>query len=127
MAVCRRLAVLRTDAIRHEWIRMKYLPLVWGALWRKPAEAVLICVAVTACFTLCGLMIGLHATYDRLIESARMDRLDVNARFPGASPTGVLLPIALRDWIARVDGVSAVGSYYELWGYYQEPSKRVRI
>jgi putative ABC transport system permease protein len=106
---------------------MKYLPLVWAALWRKPAEAALIWLAVTACFTLLGLMIGLHATYDRLIDSARMDRLDVNARFPGASATGVLLPIAVRDRIARVDGVSAVGLYYELWGYYQDPHKRARI
>ncbi len=106
---------------------MKYLPLVWAALWRKPAEAVLIWLAVTASFTLFGLMIGLHATYDALIENSRMDRLDVNARFPSSSPTGVLLPLALRDWIARLDGVSAVGSYYELRGYYQEPSKGVRI
>jgi putative ABC transport system permease protein len=106
---------------------VKYLPLVWSALWRKPAEACLIWLAVTASFTLFGLMIGLHATYDQLIENSRMDRLDVNARFPGASATGVLLPLALRDWIARVEGVSAVGSYYELRGYYREPSKGVRI
>jgi putative ABC transport system permease protein len=106
---------------------VKYLPLVWSALWRKPAEACLIWLAVTASFTLFGLMIGLHATYDQLIENSRMDRLDVNARSPGASATGVLLPLALRDWIARVEGVSAVGSYYELRGYYREPSKGVRI
>jgi len=106
---------------------MKYLPLVWSALWRKPAEASLIWLAVTASFTLFGLMVGLRTTYDQMIENSRMDRLDVNARFPSSSPTGNLLPIALRDSIARVAGVSAVGSYYELWGYYQEPSKRVRI
>jgi len=106
---------------------MKYLPLVWAALWRKPAEAVLIWLAVTASFTLFGLMIGLHATYDQLIENSRMDRLDVNARFPGASATGVLLPVAIRDRIARIDGVSAVAPYYELRGYYQEPSKGARI
>ena len=106
---------------------MKYLPLVWSALWRKPAEAVLIWLAVTASFALFGLMVGLHATYDRLIESSRMDRLDINARFPAASPTGILLPIALRERISRVNGVSAVGIYYELWGYYQDPHKRARI
>ena len=106
---------------------MKYFPLVWSALWRKPAEAVLIWLAVTASFTLCGLMIGLHVASDRLIENSRADRLDVNARFPAASSTGVFLPVALRDSIARVDGVSAVGLYYELWGYYQDPNKRARI
>ena len=106
---------------------MKYLPLVWSAVMRKPVEAMLIWLAVTASFTLFGLMLGLHTAYDRLIESSRMDRLDVNARFPSASPAGILMPIALRDQIARVDGVSAVGSYYMLWGYYQDPHVKARV
>ena len=106
---------------------MKYFPLIWSALWRKPVEAVLVWLAVTAAFTLFGLMAGLHVTYDHLIASARMDRLDVNARFPNASPKGLLLPIALRQQIAKIRGVSAVGSYYWLWGYYQNPHNRARI
>jgi putative ABC transport system permease protein len=106
---------------------MKYFPLICSALWRKPVEAVLVWLAVTAAFTLFGLMAGLHVTYDRLIASSRMDRLDVNARFPAASPDGPLLPIALREQIARIEGVAAVGSYYWLWGYYQNPHKRARI
>jgi len=96
-------------------------------LWRKPFEAALIWLAVTAAFTLFGLMVGLHATYGHLIESSRMDRLDVNARFPGASPHGVLLPVALRDQIVRINGVSAVGSYYWLWGHYQTPQTKARV
>jgi putative ABC transport system permease protein len=106
---------------------MKYLPLVWAALWRKPLEAVLVWLAVTAAFTLFGLMAGLHVTYDRLIESARMDRLDINARFPFASSRGPLLPIALREQITRIQGVSAVGSYYWLWGYYRNPHNVARV
>ncbi|MGA7538263.1 MAG: ABC transporter permease [Steroidobacteraceae bacterium] len=106
---------------------MKYFPLIGSALWRKPAEAVLVWLAVAAAFTLFGLMVGLHATYDHLIASSRMDRLDVNARFPGASPHGVLLPLALRDQIARIDGVSAVGTYYWLWGHYQNPHRTARV
>lgn len=106
---------------------MKYFPLIWSALWRRPLEAVLVWLAVTAAFTLFGLMTGLHVTYGHLIATSRMDRLDVNARFPDASPDGLLLPIALRRQIARIAGVSAVGSYYWLWGYYQNPEKRARI
>ena len=37
-----------------------------------------------------------------------MDRLYVNARFANVSPMGILLPFALRDQIAHVEGVSAV-------------------
>lgn len=106
---------------------MKYFPLVWAALWRKPAEAVLIWLAVTSSFTLFGLMVGLHATYDRLIENSRMDRLYVNARFGNASPMGILLPFAMRDQIAHVEGVSAVSAVDYLRGYYQEPHQRVSI
>ena len=106
---------------------MKYFPLIWSAIWRKPTEAVLVWLAVTASFTLFGLMVGLHASYDRVIATARLDRIYVNARFPGASATGILLPIGARDEVARVNGVSAVAAAYYLWGYYQEPYKRARI
>jgi len=106
---------------------VKYFPLVWAALWRKPAEAILIFLAVTVSFILFGLMVGLHATYHRLIENSRMDRLYVNSRFPNASPTGILLPFALRDQIAHVEGVSEVSSVRYLRGYYQDPHQRATV
>ena len=106
---------------------MKYFPLVWAALWRKPAEAILIWLAVTVSFTLFGLMVGIHATYDRLIENSRMDRLYVNARFPNASPMGILLPFALRDQIAHLEGVSAASSVHYLRGYYRDPHQRATV
>lgn len=106
---------------------VKYFPLVWTALWRKPAETILIGLAVTVSFTLFGLMVGLHATYDRLIENSRMDRLYVNARFAAVSPMGILLPFALRDQIAHVEGVSAVSSVHYLRGYYRDPHQRAMI
>jgi putative ABC transport system permease protein len=106
---------------------VKYFPLIWAALWRKPAEAILIWLAVTVSFTLFGLMVGLHATYDRLIENSRMDRLYVNARFANVSPMGILLPLALRDQIAQVEGVSAVSSVHYLRGYYRDPHQRAAV
>jgi putative ABC transport system permease protein len=92
---------------------------------RKPAEAILVCLAVTAAFTLFGLMLGLRATYQGLVESTRMDRLEVDPRFPISN--GLRLPIAMRDQIARIEGVSAVGAYYLLRGYYQDPHNTFRI
>jgi putative ABC transport system permease protein len=106
---------------------MKYWPLVWSSLRRKPVESILIWLAVTTSFTLFGLMLGLHATYDHVIASSRMDRLDVNARFPNSNPNGVLLPMAVGDQIARVAGVSSVSGYYWLWGYYQDVHRRARV
>jgi putative ABC transport system permease protein len=106
---------------------VKYWPLVWSALWRKPAEAILVWLAVTVSFALFGLMVGLHATYDRLIENSRQDRLYVNARFPGASPTGILMPFSLRDQITRIDGVAAASAVYYLRGYYRDPHQRAMV
>jgi putative ABC transport system permease protein len=106
---------------------MKYWPLVWSALWRKPAEAILVWLAVTVCFALFGIMVGLHATYDRLIDNSRLDRLYVNARFPSASPTGILLPLALRDAIMRVDGVSQASAVYYVRGYFRDPHVRATV
>ncbi len=106
---------------------MKYFPLVWAALWRKPTEAILVWLAVVVTFTLFGLMVGLHTTYDRIIASARLDRLYVNARFASISPTGVLLPLAVREQIARVDGVSAVSADHAVVGYYQDRHRRTAV
>ncbi|HXR90663.1 MAG TPA: hypothetical protein VN750_10310 [Steroidobacteraceae bacterium] len=41
---------------------MKYAPLIWSALWRKPADAVLTWLTVTVAFVLLGLMLGVNAT-----------------------------------------------------------------
>ena len=39
---------------------MKYAPLIWSALWRKPTEAILSWLTVTAAFALFGLMVGVR-------------------------------------------------------------------
>lgn len=56
-----------------------------------------------------------------------MDRLEVNARFPSASPVGILLPLAARDQIAKVEGVAAVGSGVYVRGYYRDPHTSARV
>lgn len=99
---------------------MKLLPLVWTALWRKPGETLLVGLAVTAAFTLFGLMSGLHATYRAIVDSARQDRLEVGQRFPIVTH-GLRMPIAMREQIKRIPGVSAVGAYDVLNGYYRDP------
>ena len=50
---------------------MKYFPLVWAALTRKPARAILTLLAMTVAFTLVGLMIGMSASFDRIAAMTR--------------------------------------------------------
>ena len=47
---------------------MKYFPLVWAALRRKPIRAGITFLSVTVAFTLFGLMIGLDATMERMAQ-----------------------------------------------------------
>lgn len=100
---------------------MKYLPLVWAALSRKPAESILTCLAVTVAFALFGLMMGTRTTYQHVIEAARMDRLYVN------SATGAQLPIHLNERLIRFDGVTGVGAFDWLGAYYRNPTQSAAI
>jgi putative ABC transport system permease protein len=104
---------------------VKYWPVIWAGIWRKPGEALLTCLAVSAAFTLFGLMVGLDASYRRITASYRNDRLEVDPRFPLA--TGIRFPLSMRGQIERLRGVSAVGAYYLLRGYYQDPHNSERI
>jgi putative ABC transport system permease protein len=98
---------------------MKYLPLIWAALWRKPLRLILTLLSVTMAFILFGLMVGLSASYAHIVEISRMDRVYVGPRFGGT------LPVAARDQIARLPGVTHVGVMGGLLGYYRDPKNSV--
>lgn len=101
---------------------MKYLPLVWAALRRHTTESLLTFLVLTVAFTLFSAMVALRAAYDHAIEVNRMDRLMVSARF---CCTG--LNIARRAQIERMPGVRGVGLIPGVFGYRQEPEKRVGV
>jgi putative ABC transport system permease protein len=100
---------------------MKYLPLVWAAIMRKPARAVLTLLSVMLAFTLFGLTIGMNATFAKMQEEARADRIFSFSRFGGT------LPIALERQIAAIPGVELVSSTNNLLGYIQDPKNRVFV
>ena len=97
---------------------LKYLPLIWAALRRKPAEAILTLLAITVGFMLFGLMIGLHGMYQVMVDSARMDRVDIASRYPDAAPQGV--PIAMLNEIAQIKGVHTVGGNKGWTAFYHD-------
>jgi len=95
---------------------MKYLPLIWTAVMRKPARTILTLLSVTVAFTLFGLMMGLNATFDQVAAKARADRIFTNARFGGAG-----MPIAVAHQIAAIPGVKVVTAVSGINGYVQDP------
>jgi putative ABC transport system permease protein len=100
---------------------MRYFPLIWAALWRKPARTTLTFLAAVAAFTLFGLAIGLNATYAGMIARARADRVYVNPHFLEFGN----LTMAQRDQIARMAQVREIGISDFFLGYYRDPKNEV--
>lgn len=98
---------------------MKYFPLVWAALWRKPTRTILTFLAAVAAFTLFGVAIGVNATYTGFFAHALADQVRVNPRFEG------VLTLAQRNRIARMDGVREIGVVDFFIGYYRDPKNMV--
>src|ERR1700722_2959220 len=102
---------------------MKFLPLVWAALTRKPARAVLTLLAVTMAFAVFGLMIGLSATIDGVAEQARGDRMFSVPRF--SYDDG--LPIAVARRIAGTPGVRLIAFQSYIPGYVQNEKNHIYL
>ena len=100
---------------------MKYWPLIWTALWRKPARTILTFLAAAAAFTLFGLAIGLNATYGGMIARAREDRVYINPHFLEFGH----LTMAQHDRIARMAEVREIGISDFFLGYYRNPKNEV--
>ena len=100
---------------------MKFLPLVWAALTRKPARAVLTLLAVTMAFTVFGLMIGLSATIDGVAAQARGDRMFSVPRF--SYDDG--LPVAVVSRIASTQGVRLIAFQSYIPGYVQNEKNHI--
>ncbi len=101
---------------------MRYLPLVWSAVMRKPMRTVLTLLSVTVAFTLFGLMIGLNATFDTVAAQARADRIFTNPRFGGDG-----IPVAVTRQIEAMPGVKAVAGFNALSGYVQDPKNQAFV
>jgi len=101
---------------------MKFIPLVWAALWRNRIESVLTLLALSVAFALFGTMITLNAAYERAIEDARMDRLIVACAFDCGA-----IPLGYREQLARVPHVTAVGGQLWLGGHEQDEQHPITV
>jgi putative ABC transport system permease protein len=102
---------------------MKFLPLIWSGIWRKPGRAVLIFLQVCVAFALFGVLQGLKSGVQHLIDATRADLLLVHGSLSLIDP----LPLSLLEQIKSVPGVR-VAAPVELFGaVYQNPSQKLGI
>jgi len=98
---------------------MKYFPLIWAALCRKPVRTIFTFLSVTAAFTLFGLMIGLGATMDLVQQRAHPDRVWVLPRFDFNG-----MPVTMGRQIAKLPGVKHASIMTYLQGYVGDLKNR---
>jgi len=100
---------------------MKYIPLLWAGLWRKPIRTVLTLLSITVAFLLFGVLNGVVSGFDYAASKMSEMRLRVVNR------ANVLesMPISYEARIARIPGVRIVSHLSILVGYYQEPRNNV--
>ncbi|HEX4049761.1 MAG TPA: FtsX-like permease family protein [Steroidobacteraceae bacterium] len=102
---------------------MKYLPLIWSGICRKPLRATLILLQVAVAFALFGVLQGMKSGLDQAVTNVRADLLVVNRALSSASP----LPIAYADRLRLIPGVKVVTFTDALGGFYQKPTQRVTV
>jgi putative ABC transport system permease protein len=103
---------------------MRFLPLIWSGIWRKPGRTILIFLQVSVAFALFGVLQGLKSGVEHLIAEARADLLIVHSRvgFFAAS-----LPLGMLERIKSVPGVKLVVPVELFGGIYQKPTQQVDI
>jgi putative ABC transport system permease protein len=97
---------------------MKYLPLVWAALWRRKPRTIFTMLSILVAFLLYALLSAVNAAFNAGVEIAGADRLITTGRY---SLTQVL-PFGHLQQVQTVPGVASVAGQSWFGGYYQKES-----
>ncbi|MGQ0619641.1 MAG: ABC transporter permease [Panacagrimonas sp.] len=94
---------------------MKYLPLLWAALWRRKPRTIFTGLSIVVSFLLFGLLQAFNTAINSGVEVSGADRLVTTGKY---SLTQVL-PYAYYEQIKNVDGVTAATHASWFGGVYQ--------
>lgn len=100
---------------------MKYFPLIWSGIWRKPMRSTLTIASVIIAFVLFGLLQGINRGMDAAVKSLRLDRLYVMNRSNATHPQ----PLAHVHAVEKIPGVRSVAHWTYFAGFYQEARNQV--
>lgn len=100
---------------------MRYLPLIWSGLRRKPARTLFTLLSIVAAFLLFGLLQGVDSSIRQAVSRGRLDVLVT------ASPGGLPLPLADLAQIAAIKGITAVTYSASFLAQYQSGTPAVGV
>jgi putative ABC transport system permease protein len=101
---------------------MKFLPLLWSGIWRKPGRAVLAAVQIIVAFALFGLLQGFSTGVRHALAEIDADVLSVHSRGSFSD-----LPLAHYAHIKQVPGVKLVSYSNYVGARYQNPKQQLLI
>lgn len=99
---------------------MKYLHLIWAALFRRKTRTMLTLLSVLAAFLLFGLLDGVRVAFNAGGEAAGVDRMIVSSRFSIIQG----LPQSLIPRIQATPGVKNLTWANWFGGYYKDPKNQ---
>jgi putative ABC transport system permease protein len=102
---------------------VKYLPLIWSGIWRKPGRTILLLLQVAVAFALFGVVQGMKTGVDQAVANARADVLYVAPAASGGAP----LPAAYADRLKSIPGVKNASFADGMRATYQKPTERVFV
>ena len=100
---------------------MKYLPLIWSGMWRKPGRTALVLLQVAVAFALFGVLQGMKTGVERSVANARADVLFIGPADFGGAP----LPHSYFDRLQSIPGMKSVSFADGFLGTYQKPTQPV--
>lgn len=102
---------------------MKYLPLIWSGIRRRPVRSALVFLQVGVAFALFGVLQGLKTGVDEAISRVRADVLFVAPAVFG----GARLPMAYINQLRSLPGVKSVTYGDSIGGIYQKPTQGIGV
>jgi putative ABC transport system permease protein len=103
---------------------VKFWPLVWAGLWRKPVRTILTMLSVAIAFGLYATLDGVTAAFDdALIAMTDAVRLRAASRVNVRAG----LPLSYRTRIESIPGVRDVGMITFVGGYYRESTEFIEL
>jgi putative ABC transport system permease protein len=100
---------------------MKFLPLVWAGIWRKPGRAILTLLSVANAFLLFGILQGFASGLNHAVGETQADVLLTFSRVSQVEP----LPLSTVERIRTAPGVRAATPLILLISTYRTPTQFV--
>jgi putative ABC transport system permease protein len=100
---------------------MKYLHLIWAALFRRKARTLFTLISILAAFLLFGMLDATRAAFSSGGSVIGVDRLITTSRYSIIQS----LPASLATRMQAVPGVKSVGHANWFGGIYQDPKNFV--